>query len=198
MKTKTIHNIEYNNQLYTILVDLEADINEDYIFDTIENSINVCENKNQSDYFNAIKKGQNTGHLRYKIIAASPKLGELPELPDWKNEVDLLNPYKIKYSNRERAWREGYQKAKETYKFSEEDLISFAKLYHQNKNSIDYISEKELLNNFNQSKELEFEVEMEDSGLDKNILKESGNTRLVSYLRPKIINNVIQGKWINN
>ena len=104
----------------------------------------------------------------------------LPPLEDDDSNKDLfyqkqvMNPYPTggqSYASYEKGFIDGYNKAKEKYKFTEEDMINFAcKVYNENyhKDASFLTTAETLIKSFSQPKSpTHFEFEMED-GFSKN------------------------------
>lgn len=104
----------------------------------------------------------------------------LPPLEDDDSNKDLfyqkqvMNPYPTggqSYTSYEKGFIDGYNKAKEKYKFTEEDMINFAcKVYNENYHKDDsfFTTAETLIKSFSQPKTpTHFEFEMED-GFSKN------------------------------
>jgi len=172
---------------YLFVVDPKAQVKEN----------EVCLFRAETDYLvkaslspAEIEEGLTIKDLHWKIIAHlplndSPALEGVPLLPaiEIGNDFNPINEYDKEYlssltfdgksfvSDVLLATRLGYNRAREKYKFTEEDMINFAcKVYNENyhKDASFLTTAETLIKSFSQPKSpTHFEFEMED-GFSKN------------------------------
>lgn len=155
--------------------------------------------------------GHSGFHIWNKIIAASPKLGDLPEFetlpPNTEDDVEKLamKYCPMKMGNKvgdvfckgfSTGFVTGYKLAKTETMFSLEDMkkaYNKGALYGDSDNTYYFDN---LIQSLTKPKEYEFIVEMEEIvNMDFDVIKGEGHYNPMYIKQPKEINNKIQGIW---
>lgn len=134
-----------------------------------------------------------------KIIAVSPKLGDLPEFetlpPNTEDDIEKLAKdwyEKAKLNSSHMAdpssFKQGYKQAKSETMFSLEDMReAFRASFGTGKYGFE-----QFIQSLTKPKQYEFVPEMEELG---EVFNGQKSTKMYSDKKPKIVNNKIQGKW---
>lgn len=188
---------------YLILVDEAIQPVNGYYYDTF---INKIRNTNSAEY--------GKSEITLQIIAASPKLGNLPEFqtlpPNTEDDVEKLatkyaklklgadyktniypDSHAFTYGTfAEEDYKAGYKQAKSETMFSLEDM---KKCFYNGGNMKDESEWVFYIQSLTKPKEYEFIPEIEFIEDDDDYFNDEETGR--SNQQPKIINNKIQGTW---
>lgn len=190
----------------TILVDKEAEIKcNDYYFMWLKPSekkytVNICHDGLALNNLSSKEVMRRNPFTSYKILAANPKLGDLPLLP-LPDEAEKLAKEIKSFESDDRLYTayqdgledgfiKGYKAAKQDT-FTKDDMIGFAEWSGKNykwtdNNDEEYKSEELLQLYIDRNLKKQFVPEMmqvEDAFEKENSFK------------PKVINGIIQGTW---